>query len=196
MTYDEIKRFDVGQRGNPGFPQQQQMAVQKPLLAELIAASEAYAKEKGVRPMWYNIETKCKPATDNKLHPEPKEFVDLLMKVVKEQGIADRTVVQSFDPRTLKIMHADYKNVKTSFLIEASNKKSLAENIAFLGFKPFALSPHHTLVTPELVKACKAAGIKLVPWTVNDKADIIRLKNMGVDGIISDYPNLFAEAGF
>ncbi|WP_295118961.1 glycerophosphodiester phosphodiesterase family protein [uncultured Chitinophaga sp.] len=196
MNYEDIKRFDVGQKGNPGFPQQQKMAVQKPLLADLIEASEKYAAEKGVKPVWYNIETKCRPATDGVLHPAPEEFVSLLMKVVEEKGITPRTVIQSFDRRTLQVLNRQYAGVKTSYLVEASNKKTLAENLADLGFMPFAYSPHYTMVTAEMVKACKDANIKLIPWTVNDKAEIIRLKNMGVDGIISDYPNLFAEAGF
>ncbi|UYQ93662.1 glycerophosphodiester phosphodiesterase [Chitinophaga horti] len=196
MTYDEIKRFDVGAKGNPGFPEQQKMAVHKPLLADLIAASEAYAKEKGVKPVWYNIETKCQPATDNQLHPAPQEFVDLLVKVVDQQGVTDRTVIQSFDRRTLQVLHKQHPAIKTSYLVAATAKKSLGEYIAELGFTPFALSPYYTMVDADMVKACKAAGIKLVPWTVNEKAEIIRLKQLGVDGIITDYPNLFAEAGF
>ena len=52
-------------------------------------------------------------------------------------------------------------------------------------------SPHYKTVTGETVQACHQQGMAIVPWTVNTKADIKHLVQLGVDGIISDYPNLF-----
>jgi glycerophosphoryl diester phosphodiesterase len=66
-----------------------------------------------------------------------------------------------------------------------------AEQLQELGFTPTVYSPHHSLVNEILVKECKAKGMKLVPWTVNDLATLKKLRALGVDGIISDYPNLF-----
>jgi glycerophosphoryl diester phosphodiesterase len=60
-----------------------------------------------------------------------------------------------------------------------------------LGFKPSTISPAFQLVTAEYVEACHRLGVKVLPWTVNDRETIVRLKNLGVDGIISDYPDLF-----
>jgi glycerophosphoryl diester phosphodiesterase len=60
-----------------------------------------------------------------------------------------------------------------------------------LGFKPATISPAFQLVTPEYVNDCHKHGVKVLPWTVNDRDTILRLKSMGVDGIISDYPDLF-----
>jgi len=47
------------------------------------------------------------------------------------------------------------------------------------------------MVTADFIKQCHKAGIKVIPWTVNTKEDIERLQKLKVDGIISDYPNLF-----
>jgi len=191
MTYDEIKKYDVGLKPHPGFPRQQKIAVHKPLLSDLIKASEAYAKEKGKGPMWYNIETKSKEGGDGIKHPAPEEFVDLLVAVIQGEGIAPRTVIQSFDFRTLKVVHKKYPSIKTSMLIEGDDKRSLDEQLNALGFVPFVYSPHYSLVTAQLVKACHDKGLKIVPWTVNKKDDIEKLKTLGVDGVISDYPDLF-----
>lgn len=193
MDYDSIRKYDVGLKPHPGFPRQQKVAVHKPLLSELVRASEAYAKQKGVAPLWYNIETKSNPSGDGTKHPAPEEFVDLLVEVIQKEGIANRTVIQSFDPRTLRVVNRKYPRIKTSYLIEATDLKSLDGHLKELGFTPFALSPHFTLVTPQLVRACHEKGMKVVPWTLNTKDQIDAAKAAGVDGIITDYPDLFNE---
>lgn len=191
MDYDSIKKYDVGLKPHPGFPRQQKIAVQKPLLPELIKASEAYVKEKGITPLWYNIETKTKESGDGKNHPAPEEFVDLLVKVIREAGIASRTVIQSFDIRTLQVVHKKYPGFKTSLLIEPTDKRSLDEQLNELGFVPFIYSPNYALVSPERVKECHDKGMKVIPWTLNNKEEMEKAKAAGVDGIISDYPDLF-----
>ena len=123
--------------------------------------------------------------------PDPETFTDLLMAVVNQKGIAQRTIIQSFDERTLQVMHRKYPQVTTAYLIEGTEKNTIEQNIAKLGFTPSIYSPEHTLVTAEMVKYCREHKIRLIPWTVNTKARIEELKAMGVDGIISDYPNLF-----
>jgi glycerophosphoryl diester phosphodiesterase len=72
-----------------------------------------------------------------------------------------------------------------------ANKKSYQENIADLGFKPFILSPEQLMVDANLINVAHADGVKIIPWTVNTKEGIEKLKALKVDGIITDYPNLF-----
>ncbi|MEO6916287.1 MAG: glycerophosphodiester phosphodiesterase family protein [Chitinophagaceae bacterium] len=193
MTYEQTRKFDVGMRPHPKFPQQQHLKVQKPLLSELIDSVEAHCKKKGIPAPFYNIETKSKPESDNTLHPAPEEFVDLLMAIVNQKGIAKRTIIQSFDFRTLQIMHKKFPKVQTAMLIELFDKRTLDQQIQALGFKPTIYSPENSLVNASLVEQCHALGIRILPWTVNDKASIEAFKKLGVDGIISDYPNLFFE---
>jgi glycerophosphoryl diester phosphodiesterase len=191
MDYDSIQKYDVGLKPHPSFPRQQKIAVHKPLLSDLIRASEAYTKEKGKGLMWYNIETKLDIGGDGIKHPAPQEFVDLLMQVIEKEGIGSRTVIQSFDIRTLQVVSKKYAAMKTSLLIDNNEKRTLDKQLKELGFIPFVYSPHYGLVTPDLVKACHDKGMKIVPWTVNKKEDIERLKTIGVDGVITDYPDLF-----
>lgn len=193
MNYDEVKKFDVGLRPHPRFPKQQKMAAIKPLLTDMIDAVEQYCIS-GNKPLpQYNIETKSHAETDNQYHPAPAAFVELLVAIIKEKKIESRVTIQSFDPRTLQYLHAYYPEYKTALLVEGTDKKTFALQLKDLGFLPGIYSPEHILVTPLLVKQCHDAGIKLLPWTVNTAERIAELKKMGVDGIISDYPDLFTK---
>ena len=191
MTYEQVKTFDVGMKPHPRFPRQQKMKVVKPLLRDVVDSCEEHAKATN-RPLpWYNIETKTDPVLDSVFHPMPVKFVDLLMSVILEKGIEERTIIQSFDFRTLQYLHQKYPSVKTSMLIEGSDKRSLNDQIKALGFAPTIYSPEYLLVNDDLVKKCHQQNIRIIPWTVNDKPTIDSLKKMGVDGIITDYPDLF-----
>lgn len=192
MDYAEIRTWDVGLKPVARFPQQQKMAAYKPLLTELIDSAEYHARVSKRSLPFYNIETKSDTRAEaGGYQPNPETFTDLLMVVVNHKGIAPRTIIQSFDERTLQVMHRKYPQVTTAYLIEGTEKNTIEQNIAKLGFTPSIYSPEHTLVTAEMVKYCREHKIRLIPWTVNTKARIEELKAMGVDGIISDYPNLF-----
>jgi len=191
MTFEETQQYDVGLKPYPRFPKQQRIKATKPLLSEVIANADAYATLKGWPLPFYNIETKSKPATDGINHPAPQEYVDLLMAVIKEKKIEDRAIIQSFDPRTLQIVHSQYPGIKTALLIEDFDKRPLKEQLQQLGFTPTIYSPAYSLVTATLLLDCHRKKMKVIPWTVDDKKEIERLKGMGVDGIITDYPDLF-----
>lgn len=190
-TYAELAKFDLGSKFYKDFPEQKKVKSKINLLSELIDAAEAYAKEKRTKPMFYNIETKSQASKDEVYHPKPKEFSDLVLRVVINKGIASRTVIQSFDKRTIQYINKKYPQIKTSYIIGGDSKKSIAGLLDELGFKPFIISPYHELVTPDFVKQAHDAGIKVTPWTLNEKQKIIYFEALKVDGIISDYPNLF-----
>ncbi len=193
MNYSDIIKYDVGMKPHPRFAQQEKMKAVKPLLADVF---EAIKKDMMTRRRpfpFYNIETKTMPATDNIYHPAPAEFVELLMKVIKENQMEDFVIIQSFDMRTLQYLHEHYPNIKTALLVEATDKNSFRKQLTDLGFTPTIYSPEQTLVNPNLIAECHERSIQIIPWTVNEKTTIKAFKEMGVDGIISDYPNLFNE---
>jgi glycerophosphoryl diester phosphodiesterase len=193
MTYAETQRFDVGMKPHPRFSNQVKVKATKPLLSDVF---ESVKKDMMTRRRpfpFYNIETKTQPATDNKYHPAPEEFVELLMAVIKEKQMEDYVIIQSFDFRTLQYLHKKYPSIKTAMLIEDFDKRTLEEQLKALGFTPAIYSPAYQLVNDTLIAKCHAQNIKVIPWTVNDKAKIAELKKMGVDGLISDYPDLFNE---
>jgi glycerophosphoryl diester phosphodiesterase len=190
MNYQEVRKFDVGKKTHPRFPRQQKMEVSKPLLSDVIDSVESYCKQKRLRAPDYNIETKSLPITDGTYHPSPQEFVELLVKLTREKGIQQRMIIQSFDFRTLQYVHQKYPFIKTAMLIEDFDKRTLEQQIKDLGFTPTIYSPDYSLVNGALIEKCHELKMKIIPWTVNDKATIERLRGMGVDGIITDYPDL------
>lgn len=113
------------------------------------------------------------------------------MAVIKEKKVEDRVIIQSFDIRTLQYLHEHYPAIKTAYLFEPPSDKSLAERLKNLGFIPTIYSPDYSTVNSLLVKQCKELGMKLIPWTVNDVNKMQELKQLGVNGFISDYPNLY-----
>ena len=192
MPYDSVVKYDVGLKPHPGFPHQKKIHAVRPLLSTLIDSVEAYAKTKN-HVNHYNIELKTRPADDGKVYSSLQEYVDSAMKIIIDKGIASRTMIQSFDVRALRIVHDKYPKIETSFLVMASNKKSVESYMNELGFKPDIFSPQYTLLTPKLVKAFHKEHIKVIPWTPNTLEEIQKLKGMGVDGAITDYPELYAE---
>lgn len=191
MTYDEVKQYDVGMKPYPAFPEEQKIPAVKPLLKDVIDSVEDYTKSHHKHEMFYNIETKCTPEGDNIFHPEPSRFVDLLMDVIYNKNIADRVIIQSFDIRSLQYLHQKDSTIKTALLVDFGDKKPFDEQLKDLGFTPTIYSPDQSLVTSELIKQCHDAGIKIVPWTINDPKKMKELKQLGVDGLITDYPNRF-----
>jgi glycerophosphoryl diester phosphodiesterase len=187
MNYDEVRQWDCGSKGNERFPQQKKMKVAKPLLRDVIVAVEDHIKSYTRYEVDYNIEIKSEPAGDNKFHPTPKVFSDLVYNLVNDYLPLDRVVIQSFDFRVLQYWHEKYPEVRLAALIE--NKRSVETNLANLGFTPSIYSPYFGLLTNADVKLLHEKKVRVIPWTVNEERDMLALKGMGVDGFITDYPN-------
>ena len=191
MDYEQVKKFDVGSKVHARFPGQMKFKAYKPLLSETIDAVEAYVKENRLARPVYNIETKTIKNGDNEFHPEPAEFVDLIMEVVNAKKISKRVIIESFDMRTLQYLHEKYPKIQTSLLID--EKEPFEDYITKLGFKPTIYSPYAVLVGKGLVDRCHEMGIKIIPWTVNTIKDLKYFMSLGVDGVITDFPNLMNQ---
>jgi glycerophosphoryl diester phosphodiesterase len=191
MDYEEVKKFDVGSKLHPRFPGQQKFKAYKPLLDELIDSVEAYVKSNKLPKPDYNIETKMIRKGDEEFHPSAEEFVEIIMQIVKQKKLEKRVIIQSFDMRTLQYLHQKYPKIRTSLGID--EKEDFENNIKDLGFKPTIYSPYSVLVGKNLVDKCHAAGVKIIPWTVNSLKTLEYLIGLGVDGVITDYPNIMGQ---
>lgn len=189
MDFADVVKYDVGLKPHPRFAKQEKHAVSKPLLSDVFDAVKNYMKEAKRPYPFFNIETKSQPASDNIYHPEPREFVELLMDVIRQYDLEKQVIIQSFDFRTLQYLHKHYPEIKTAMLVEADDKRSFRKQLDDLGFTPTIHSPAYELVTENLITDCHEKNIKIIPWTVNDKTTFDKLKTMGVDGIITDYPD-------
>ena len=192
LDYADVQTWDVGLKPHPRFPQQEKTPAKKPLLADVIDAVEAYIRMHNLAPVQYNIETKSDPEGDDSYHPKPAEFVNLVLAVIQRKGIAPRTIIQSFDVRTIQLVHKQYPQLKTAFLVENTSAKKLNTQLKTLGFIPTIFSPAYQFVDQKLVDNCHKKGMQVIVWTVNTLPEMQKMLDLGVDGIISDYPNLFS----
>ncbi len=188
MTTEDVLAFDVGSRGNERFPEQKKMKIHKPTLAEVVKAVNQYCETNNLELPYYNIEIKSRPEWDVELAPIPAKFAKILLSEINSLGIHDKACIQSFDPRSLLAVNALDKKIMTAYLIE--NINPFEENMAKLDFMPTIYSPYFQLVTDTLVEQVHTKGMDLIPWTINKVEDMKRMKELGVDGIITDYPNL------
>lgn len=196
MPYAEIKKYDSGIRGNVLFPEQQKLATFKPLLRDMLKACENYIKLNNFPKVQYNIEIKSEEQEYGISQPATvKEFSDLVYHEIITQISPERIILQSFDFNVLKYWNLQfkegkYKKVRLSALVE---DEMVDPSLEKLGFNPDIFSPYYKHLIKRRVDMCHDKGIKVVPWTVNEIVTMKEIKALGVDGLISDYPNRFFE---
>jgi glycerophosphoryl diester phosphodiesterase len=189
MTYEEVAAYDCGSLRLDDFPEQEPQPAPKPRLRDVIQMAEAHTQEHDRPPVFYNIEIKSRPEWDGTYHPPPPAFAERVLAAVTDAGVAPRTTIQSFDPRSLEAVHGQNTTVRTALLVGWGGDDGLADNLAALSFVPDIYSPTARLVDEALVAAVHDRGMQLIPWTVNEPAAMQRLLRLGVDGLITDYPN-------
>jgi len=193
MTYEEVRQFDCGSKPHGSFPDQENMAVAKPLLDSVFAQVSAWCAANNRALPMYNIELKSQPDYDGVLTPEPTRFAELVLNVIREAGNRERVCIQSFDARSLRAVHKLDPDLTTAWLV--ADGDGIEANLEELGFLPTIYSPYYKLLSANAVEECHEQGLQVIPWTVNDPKEMKALIQMGVDGIITDYPNRIGELG-
>jgi glycerophosphoryl diester phosphodiesterase len=184
-TYEEVLTYDCGSKYNPVFPRQELESASKPLLKEVLHMADSIAKYHGKK-VNFNIELKSLPEGDELYQPKPKVFVKLVMDLLQQETDMERVNLQSFDFRILKELHQSHPEVRLAALVYETNIGTALEQ---LGFVPEIYSPFFPLVTKSMVDTVHSKGMKLIPWTVNDPEQMKSLLKLGVDGLITDYPD-------
>ncbi|MGL1884878.1 MAG: glycerophosphodiester phosphodiesterase family protein [Reichenbachiella sp.] len=187
MSYEQIKKYDVGSKFISSFPEQEKLKVHKPLFIEVLDAVKAYSAENKIKDIRYNIEVKSLPIGDNLFQPIPSEFCDLVYQFIQKNMDPSLVNVQSFDFRVLQYFHEKYPEIELAMLVE--NSLPIDENLNDLGFTPAIYSCYHPLLDSTKIEYLHSLDLKVIPWTVNDQKDIEKMIQWNVDGIISDYPN-------
>lgn len=191
MNYAEVENWDCGTKPHPRFPGQQKLKVTKPLLSDVFDAIESRVdyNEYDVtsRIPHYNIELKIEPNGAGVFHPEIPEFVELVLAVLQNKGVAERCTLQCFDPEGLREARRQDKTIALGLLID--EKEDYQAKISELGFYPEVLSPFWELVDAQMLTFAAEKNMKVVPWTVNEVEDMRKLVRLGVHGMITDYPD-------
>jgi len=216
LNLEQLLAYDVG-RLNPDsrnaqrFPHQQAVDGERiPTLAQVLALSP----RSGSGPVRLNIETKLSPLQPH-MTPAPEEFARLLVDQLRGAGATGRVTVQSFDWRTLQRIQSLAPELKTAYLTAEQrwldNVQTGQPGVSpwtagmdvddFGGSVPRMIkqaggdiwSPYHGDLNGARLKEAQALGLRVIVWTVNKVPDMQKLIDMGVDGIISDYPDRLRE---
>jgi glycerophosphoryl diester phosphodiesterase len=212
LSLAELQRYDVG-RLQPGTRYAQRYPQQLPADGErlpTLAALFVQVKAAGADHIRFNIEIKQTPL-EPALTPEPEVFAKAVLAVVREHGIAARVTLQSFDWRSLQALRMlapeiplAALTVRQNFLDNLSDPRwtaglkladhggSVPRLVKALGAATW--SPYHLELNAESLAEAKALGLKVIPWTVNEPAQIEPLLALGVDGLITDHPERVREA--
>jgi glycerophosphoryl diester phosphodiesterase len=192
MPYDSIRQYQLGSKFDPEFANQKLVKTYKPLLREVIDSVESYIRQHNLKPLQYNIEIKSyHQAMD--MTPEPQSFADLVLAIILEYNLQNRVLIQSFDVRPLQYIRKQYPAIKISYLLSKNTPLTLEQNLAKLGFIPQVLSPEYPMVTEQMVKTARKHKMAIIPWTIDSEADMRKYIGMGVDGIITNYPDLLLK---
>ena len=194
LDYKTIKTYDCGSIGNHSFPEQQKIKTYKPLLSEVFKAVENHCKKNNLKRPNYNIEIKSEEKEYDISQPTPTVFSNLVYPVILKFLSPERVTLQSFDFNVLRYWHQQfqskkYKKVKLAALV--ANLNGLEKNLEDLGFIPDIYSPYFKLLDSDKVATLHQKKILVIPWTVNEIVDMKAVILMGVDGLITDYPNRF-----
>lgn len=189
LPYATIRRCVVGAKPYPGFPTQQPSPSYRPLLGEVLRAVEAACQRLGRPPVGYSVELKSSPGGDDVFHPRPTQFVELVLAELRVAAVQPRTTLLSFDPRILQAARLTAPAQALCLLSEAPTPAAVL--FSRLGFVPDTFGPAFQLLSPELVQALSAAypSLRIVPWTVNEPADLRQALTWGVVGITTDFPD-------
>jgi len=215
LTWQQLQAYDVG-RIKPGTRYAETFAEQTPLDGTRIPRLRdlfALVQQRGHRTVQFAIETKITPLRSEQT-PSPERFVELLLQEVDAAGVADRVQVQSFDWRTLRRVQQVRPGLPTSYL---TAQLSSLDNLQIKSGRDSAWTAgiqhrEHGSV-PRMVKAAggthwssfwreldaasvreaQSLGLKVLAWTVNERGAMNQLLDMGVDGLITDRPDLGAQ---
>lgn len=187
MNYHDIKSFDCGIISHPDYPLAKSMKAHKPALDEVIEAVENKLKLQEIS-LKYNIEIKSEQTQIGYGQPDYKTFTDLVLNVINNYNISERTIIQSFDKEILRCVAQADKKIPLSLLIEDDMEPQL--HIKELGFKPHILASDYIFLNEKSIKGLQQQEIKVYAFTVNKLDDIQKMLDINVDAIITDYPDV------
>ena len=185
MPLAEVQRYGcLPARDNSGV--NSISSVPKPTLAEMVHAVRNLAKDSAIPVPGFNIEVKSDPRLYGSYQPAPSRFAELVVQDVITLGIAEHCIIQSFDTAILETVHLIAAQIPLALLVDNTDGSEI--NLDRLSFTPAYYSTAFSLASAQMRMALQSRGIGLLVWTVNEEADMQRMLDLGVAGLITDRP--------
>ncbi len=211
LTLAQVQTYDVG-RIRRGTDYSRQFAYQSARDGErmpTLAAVFALVRERGANTVRFNIEPKTDPGRPADT-ATPDAMVRALLAEIDRAGLQGRVTVQSFDWRTLTLVGQRAPGMPRAYLTTArtlrdrrwtddadaaafASTPQLVKAAAGVSSGPAIWSPASVDATPTAVMEAKSLGLKVIPWTVNKRNEMNGLIGLGVDGLITDYPDVLRD---
>lgn len=210
LSFEELQKYDIG-RLRPGSDYAKPFPDQVPADGTRISRlSDLFdlVNKSGNSKIGFDCETKVDPNERAATLP-PGDFARRVIAEIRKHGMAERMMVQSFDWSTLQVVQREAPEIRTMYLSSPRTLQPAADGKPspwLAGFGPelhggsvpkavkaaggTIWAPNQTYLTPAMLAEAHALGISVIPWTVNEPAMMAKLIDMGVDGIISDRPDL------
>ena len=213
LTFDELQRYDVG-RLKPGTEYAKAFAQQQPVDgARIPKLTDLFdlVKQSGNTHVGFDCETKVSPL-ERAATLAPEAFTRRVIAEIRAAGMQQRMMIQSFDWSTLQLVQREAPEIRTMYLSSPRTLAPAADGKPspwLAGFAPELhggsvpravhaaggriWAPNQTYLTAALLAEARTLGLAVIPWTVNEPAMMVKLLDMGVDGIISDRPDLVQQ---
>jgi len=209
LTFEQVQKYRCDHNPDPRrFPDQDngptalaQNRYAPVSLAQLFDFVKNYANDPQKTPqqqqtaqrVQFNVETKRKPNDPDAINDgfdgvNPGPFERAIVSLVEQRDLVKRVIVQSFDARSLRAVRQLNPELRLAALSSRFVSPSELEGFAAQGFTIW--SPNQNTLNAQNVERAHAAGLSVIPWTVNDPNALQRLLTFGVDGVISDRPDV------
>ena len=186
MSQQEIEGIDCGIKKTKSFPEQQKISTSKPTFKQVQQEIKF-----GNRTILFEIKSEEKEYGISQ--PSPQKFAALILEEIKASGLRENIILMSFDATILNEIYAKDPSFRLIYL----TYKPLVSINKFLSvctFKPYALGMFYRTISRKKIHALHKKEIKSFAWTVNNKKQAAGLIKIGVDGIITDYPDRINHA--
>ena len=187
MNYAEIRSLNFGKKRQYNLPDKHLMTVNIPLLSHLIDRVEKFVLWNRQQPIKYNIDIKSSVDGDRVFNPNPETFALLVFDMLRQKAVLRRTIIQSSDVRVLKVFRKIDETIKLSYSTQEISWE--IENDTLQNVKPDFFSPDYRVVNRSVIESLHSRHIKILPKVVNEILDINEMKQIGADGVLTDYPD-------
>ena len=185
MGCEEINEFDCGSIFQKDFPNQTLIKSTKPTVKDAFIAIEKYNPT-------ILFEIKSDESVYGLFQPHPKEYAQIIKSEVEKYQYLEQLIFMSFDHNIINELQKVMPNQRYVFLVHMP-KLTLESYIAELNFMPYAIGMYYPLVNKNNINSFHEKGIKVFAWTVNNQKKGLQLEKINLDGLITDYPNLFIK---